>query len=368
MKIILVGALSRSLTVFRGALIRDLLAAGHEVIAMAGDDRAAGELGRMGARFLAYPVQRTGMNPWRDLVTWRHLRRVFRAEQPDVVLAYTIKPVIWGGLACRAVPGARFVALITGLGFAFEPGGIAKSLLTRLVTGLYRQALGRAEAVVFQNHDNLATFVNRRIVERERTHRVHGSGVDLHHFPVTPLPAGEPVFLCIARLLKDKGLREFAQAAQRVRAAHPSVRFVLVGPPDTSPNRVPLETVRTWADQGWLDYAGPTDDVRTALADCHLYVLPSYHEGMPRTVLEAMATGRPIVTTDAPGCRDTVEDGINGRLVPPGDPVALAEALEWALAHRERWPQMAAESRRRAETLFDVGKVNAAMMTIMELS
>jgi glycosyltransferase involved in cell wall biosynthesis len=194
---------------------------------------------------------------------------------------------------------------------------------------------------------------------------VAGSGVDLSYFSEAEFPESAPTFLCIARLLGEKGLREYAQAAQIVKQRYPKAEFRLLGPADPSPDRISLDEVNTW---GTIEYLGDTNDVRPYLAVCHILVLPSYHEGMPRTVLEAMATGRPILTTNAPGCKKTVVQGENGFLVPFRDAEALAERMIWFIEHRDQWQRMGQVSRRMAEERFDVHKINAQLLRIMKLN
>lgn len=366
----IVGGVPRSLQNFQGGLIREIVSRGHRVTALSGpataDEVAA--IAALGATLRQYPVVRTSMNPLHDLRTLRALRELFLELQPDVVMAYTIKPVIWGGLALRSLRGVRFFALITGLGYAFHGRGFARRGLTALVTTLYRSALARAETVVFHNQDNRDVFVSRRIIEAEKSRVGRGSGVDLEHFAFRPLPASGSVFLVIARLLGEKGLREYATAAKNVRARHPEATFQILGPADSSPDSIPLEEVQAWHDQGIIQYLGVTYDVRPRIEDCHIYVLPSYHEGMPRSVLEAMAMGRPILTTDVPGCRETVVPGENGFLVPMADVAALEDRLTWFLGNRDQWARMGLASRRMTEKHFDVHKINAEMITMMGLA
>ena len=367
--IIIIGALPESLLNFRGDLIKTLAARNCKVTAMAASAGASvvSDLDRLGADFKSFPVQRSGLNPGSDLETWRALRKTFQALQPDVILAYTIKPVIWGGLASRAVPKARFYALVTGLGFAFQGDNPIRKLLSHLVSGLYRLSLRRADKIIFQNPDNLNEFVARGIVPASKCVIINGSGVDIQRFTQTPLAEGQCTFLAIGRLLGDKGFREYAQAAQIVKALYPDTVFQLLGPEDPSPDGIPVAEVQHWQQQGWLEYLGSTDDVRPYLQQCHIYVLPSYHEGMPRMVLEAMSIGRPILTTDVPGCRETVISGENGYLVPKADAQALAGRMIWFIENRGQWQRLGARSRELAEEKYDVHKVNAQLIEIMGL-
>jgi glycosyltransferase involved in cell wall biosynthesis len=351
-------------------LIKSFVKLGHEVIAMAEftDDETRTRIELLGASFISYSVQRNSMNPARDLITFLSLRSTFSKIKPDIIFSYTIKPIIWGGLALRSTGmSSKFYALITGLGLAFQPGGTKQKILTCLVTRLYRWALIPAEKVIFQNHDNRQVFIACQIMDARRSVVVNGSGVNLDHYVASPLPQGPIVFLAIARLLGDKGLREYAKAAQDVRGRHPETIFQLVGPVDPSPDGVPLSEVQGWHDSGALQYLGSVTDVRPFIEKCHVYVLPSYHEGMPRTVLEAMAMARPIITTDAPGCRETVVDGDNGFLVPVKSPQALALAMCKFIEHPEIIEKMGLRSRKLAENKFDVQKVNDQMLQIMGL-
>ena len=370
MHFIIIGTLPQSLSNFRGDLIRAVVERGHRVTAMAtaatSEDIAA--INALGAAFYPFPVERSGLNPLVDIQSYVALRRAFRQLAPDVVLAYTIKPVIWGGLALRSAQSShRFFALITGLGYSFAGGGTLRRGLRSLVTRLYRQALGRADRVIFQNIDNRDVFVSRTIVSAKKCCIVNGSGVDTTRFAVTSMPEDGTHFLMIARLLGDKGLREYAAAARLVRARFSDVTFHLVGPPDLSPDGIPLAVVREWNDSGIIVYHGAASDVRPLISQCHIYVLPSYHEGMPRSVLEAMAMGRPILTTDVSGCRETVAVGKNGWLIPKGDAAALAERMEWFILNREQWPAMGQLSRERVMQRFDVHAINAQMLDIMGL-
>jgi len=370
-RVILIGALPESLINFRGNLLKELRAAGHDVTAMAAhtENHVVEKLAHLGVAFRAYPVQRNGLNPVNDFRTYFSLRRAFADLKPDVVLSYTIKPVIWGGMALKGMSNTRFYALITGLGFAFQDNdSVMHKTLSSLVTSLYRFSLKKASNVIFQNPDNRDLFIERKITEKNKCALVNGSGVDTVQFAVTKLPREGFVFLTIGRLLGSKGFREYAMAARMVKVRYPGVIFKLVGPADPSPDGISLTEVKNWHDEGVLQYLGETSDVRPFINDCHVYVLPSYDEGMPRTVLEAMSMGRPILTTDVPGCRETVESGENGYLVPKSNPEALAECMIWFIENRDQLDGMGKTSRRIAEDKFDVHKINAKMLQIMGLN
>ncbi|NQY63271.1 MAG: glycosyltransferase family 4 protein [Alteromonadaceae bacterium] len=366
MKIIIIGALPSSLINFRGKLLETFVSEDVEFVAMASNatKKEIEQIESLGVRYIDYPVQRNGLNPVNDFKTFKALRRVFKQEKPDVILSYTIKPVIWGGIAARFSCKANFFGLITGLGFAFQKGGLKRNLLTYLVKGLYRFALASSEGVIFQNPDNLNVFVENKIIPKKKTALVNGSGVDLSHFKQVALPV-KPIFLLVARLLGEKGIREYADAARVVKEKYPEAVFQLVGPEDSSPDGIRLDEVNEWKKNGFIDYLGATSDVRPYFANCSVFVLPSYHEGMPRTVLEAMATGRPILTTNVAGCRETVINGQNGYLVAKQNVEQLAERMIWFIENQHKWQAMADKSRQMAIERFDVHKVNEQLLKIM---
>jgi glycosyltransferase involved in cell wall biosynthesis len=349
---------------FRGDLIRHLLAQGHEVFAMApsGPEAVDARLADWGAHRVTVQLDRTGSSVLADLRLLRELVNSFRSIRPDVVLGYTIKPVVYGAIAARIAGVRQMAAMITGLGFAFAPPANAKQGLMRLFARmLYRAAMRCTDIVFFQNPDDEADFRRGGLVHpSHRVVRIHGSGVNLNRFAPQPLPAGPMRFLMIARLLADKGVREYVAAAASVRRVHPAVTFHLVGPFDGNPASVSAEEITAAAARGDIEFHGPAQDVRPHLAGCHVYVLPSYREGTPRSVLEAMAVGRAIVTTDAPGCRETVTNGHNGLLVPARDSHALAGAmLKLIAAPVGEVERMGRASHQLATSKYDVVTINA---------
>jgi glycosyltransferase involved in cell wall biosynthesis len=369
MKFLLVASLAESLINFRGPLIAALQARGLQVHVAAPDlpqgDPIRQRLQALGVVVHQVPLRRTGTNPVADVQTLWNLWRLMRRVRPGHMLGYTVKPVIYGSLAAWLAGVPRRFALVTGLGYAFQQQGQGGTLQA-LVQRLYALALARVHAVFFQNPDDEALFRQRALVAPgARTCVVNGSGVDVGAFAVAPLPPGPPCFLLIARLLGDKGVREYAQAARRVRALHPGVRCLLVGWIDTNPDAFAQHELDAWVQEGAIEFLGRLQDVRPAIAACSVYVLPSYREGTPRTVLEAMAMGRAVITTDAPGCRETVVDGDNGFLVPVKSVNALAQAMERFITEPDLAARMGARSRQMAEEKYDVHKVNAVMLREM---
>ena len=371
-KVLVIGSLAESLVNFRGDLLRALAHAGHEVIAAApaGPAWVDGALAKWQVRRIVLPLRRTGTNPVHDLGFLRTLLGLIRAERPYAVLTYTVKPVIYGLLAARTAGVPRRVALITGLGFSFlEARSAAQSVLQRAIRWLYRRALQGADVVLFQNRDDEEVFRSRGLLRpRQDVRLVAGSGVNLERYAARPLPAGRRRFLMIARLLVEKGVQEYLEAAARLRAARPDVSCDLIGPLEDHPAAVSAQQIQQAVRSGAVVYHGAVRDVRPHLAAAHVYVLPSYREGTPRTVLEAMATGRPIITTDAPGCRETVIPGRNGALVSVADSEALfREMLRFADFDDAELSRMGTASREIAEAKFDVRKVNAEIIAALAL-
>ena len=372
--ILLTASLASSLRNFRGPLIEAMRDAGHQVHAVApdliSDAQTHDWLKTRGVICHDARIVRAGFGPLADLRALWMLWRLMRRLRPDVFVGYTIKPVIWGLIAARLVGVPQRVALITGLGYAFTDGagGIRRAVKT-LARGLYKVALRSATLVFFQNADDRADFAAMGLLPSGTMVRVvAGSGVDLAQFPAKPLPDGPIRFMLIARLLGDKGVREYVAAARMIRDKHAAVEFHLVGGVDPNPDAIPEDEVRCWHDARDIVWHGALPDVRPAITATHVYVLPSYREGTPRTVLEAMSMGRAIITTDAPGCRETVQTDVNGLLVPVRDVEALATAIERFICNPELIAQMGAESRRIAVEKYDVRKVNAAMLVAMELT
>lgn len=370
MKIVVVASLAYSLINFRGALLGEMVAAGHDVIACAPDQDAEiiAALAERGISFRQIPMDRAGTNPIADLATLRALVGLFRAERPDIVLAYTQKPIVYAGLATRIVGKMRFFAMVSGLGHVFSEGE-GSWLVRTILSRLYRVAIAHASAVFVFNGDDAGEMRALGILRpHHRVIQVPGSGVDLSRFPRRDVPLGAPVFLLVARLLRGKGLGEFVDAARQVRRQHPECRFLILGPRDANPDCVGEDELRRWAEEGVVDYLGETRNVAPHLAAASVFVLPTYYrEGLPRTILEAMATGRAIITTDTPGCRETVIGGENGFLVPPRNSTALAEAM----LRFAREPMLAATMGGRSHDFavetFAVEKVNAILLGAMRL-
>lgn len=373
MKVVVIASLAYSLINFRGALLAAMVANGHDVVACAPDDdpNVRRSLKDIGVCYRRISMDRTGINPARDLLTLAELIRLFRQEEPDIILAYTQKPIIYAGLAARIARRGRFFPMVSGLGHAFTDDGRShRSWLLAVVSFLFSIGIRRAETVFVFNGDDAAEMTRHGILRPDHlVVQVSGSGVDTTRFPFRPVPNGPPIFLLIARLLRDKGLVEFVAAARQVRAQHPGARFQLLGPPDCNPTGIAPAQLQAWIDEDGIEYLGQTPDVAPYLAAASVFVLPTYYrEGLPRTILEAMATGRPIITTDSPGCRETVVQGWNGFLVPMRDAEALAAAMMEFVKNPELAAQLGRRSRMLAEGNYQVNAVNAVLLRSMGLA
>jgi glycosyltransferase involved in cell wall biosynthesis len=369
-RFLLVAGYGESVVRFRGQLIRDLVRAGYEVHVAAPGLQADAALMTAIAGIGAVPhsitLARGGMSPVGDVWSFVELVRLIRSVRPFAFLGYTIKPIVYGGLAARVCNVPHRFALVTGLGQAFDPD--QPGWLRCLVARLYRAALPGAEVVFFQNPDDERVFRQMGIVaSHARTVVVAGSGVDTDEYRQAPLPP-RPAFLLIARLIAAKGVREYVEAARRVRTSNPEVPFRLAGWIDQGRGAISEAELRSWQDEGTIEFLGRLADVRQALAAASVFVLPSYYgEGTPRVILEAMAMGRAIITADSPGCRETVREGVNGLLVPPRDAEALTAAMLRLVEDAARVASMGEQSRARAVETYDVRRVNEAMLAAMSL-
>lgn len=369
-RILIIASYTPSLVNFRGPLIQRFLSMGHEVVACSpgGDPDTEESLARMGVDHHCFRLNRSGANPIADLATYRDIRTIIRRTAPSTVLSYTIKPVIYGSLAAGALKVPHIHAIISGLGTSFQTGGLTTEVRKRLVMHLYRRALSACDRVMFQNRDDRSLFLDLGLTTEAKAMLTDGSGIDLDRFPAVPQPEGPPRFLLIARLIHEKGVGVYAEAARIVKRDLPDATFRIVGFFEDHPDAISRDEMSGWVDDQTIEFEGPLDDVREELAACSIYCLPSYYrEGVPRSILEALATGRPIITTDAPGCRETVDPGVNGWLVPPRDAGALADAMIDSWAQRKRLAEMGAASRLLAESRFDVDKVNDAICGFMRL-
>ena len=353
---------------FWKVLIKTFLTHGHQVICVVpyGDKESDSDLLPLGVGLIHYNLDRKGLNPLKDLRSSLELGKIFHDEKPDLLFASTIKPVIYGSIAAKISRVPRIFAAITGLGFVFEADSFLKKIINLLGRTLYRVALANISGVFFQNRDDLALFKSLGLIKNVPVFMARGTGVDIDHFSPAPFPDdGNCVFLLVARLLEAKGLREYAEAARILASKWPNARFQLVGPKEKGPGAIDESSLDSWIKDGIIEYLGETRDVRPFLAASHVAVLPSWREGLPTSIMEAMAMGRPVVLADSPGCRELVKPGENGFLAVCRDASSLAEEMEKFLLGPELIAKMGKKSRELACQHYDAELVARHMYEIM---
>lgn len=367
-KFVLISPKNRTVYNFRGELIKKIKQMGYEVIVTGPEQTDIEKITALGVRFVEIPMNKNGTSIIGDIVYCKNLLQLLRKEKPDAVLGYTIKPVVYGAIAARFAGVKNINCMVTGGGYTFTATTVKAKILGRIVRTLYKIGFSFADHIIFQNPDDLNEFCEKRLVMRSKCSVVNGSGVDLTRFAVSPYPPNVSFFM-LSRLLKSKGVQEYLEAAKIVKKNYPQVQFYILGKYENlMQDAVPKEYVERFINEGIVERFDETSDVRPYYERCSVYVLPSYREGTPRTVLEAMAMGRPIITTDTQGCRETVTDGINGFLVPVKDGKALAEKMELFINDPGLVEKMGSNSMELVAHKFDVNLVNAAMLNIMQLN
>ncbi len=368
MKIAVLSSHTSSLFWFRMDMMKDFIKHGHSVIALGPEPELnwRSKFEEYGIQYKQLFVERNGINPFNDLRTYRELKQFMKEEKPDKVFAYQAKTVVYGSLAAKSNGITEVYTLIAGLGSIFRGEGLKNKIIKTIMKTEYRLSCNASKKVFFQNNDDKNEFINNGLIQEEKIEIINGSGVNLEKFKPEPLP-DIPAFLFIGRLIKDKGVMEYLEACKRVKAEYPEVRCLLVGPYDSNPSALKPEELQPFIDQDIIEYFGEQADVRPYLKQCSTYVLPSYHEGTPKTVLEAMAIGRSIITSDAPGCRETVTDGYNGYLVPVKDIDGLTDKMKALIENSSTSKLMAEYSLRLAREKYDVNLVNESIMKTMQL-
>ncbi len=368
-KIVVLGSLALSLTNFRFQLLKTLVDNGCEVYACApnADIEIIEKLTKIGVHYEHMAIENTGLNPFKDMFNCWKMAKKLKKLNPDYILSYTMKPVIYGSLAAQMAGVKNIYSMITGLGYGFTSQSIKARIIGIIMSGLLKLSLYYNKRVFFQNPDDIEIFNIKGILNNKtKTQLINGSGVNLEHYKKTPLPE-KFSFLLIARLIKDKGIYEYVDAAKIVKEKYPEITFNLAGWIDNNPSAIKKHELDKWVSNGTINFLGKLKDVRPALENCSVYVLPSYREGTPRTVLEAMATGRAILTTDAPGCRETVVDGENGYIVPLKDYKTLAAKMIKMIEFPQLNMKMANQSHKIVTDKYNVNEVNKVILKTMNL-
>ncbi len=332
---------------------------GHEVVVAAAPDTGEGGLAGHGLRYVPVPMSRSGFNPVDELTTYQRLKELYRREQPDLVHHVTIKPVLYGSAAARRIGVAAVVNAVPGMGFMFTRRGFRAAVLRTLINSMYRFALRHPNMrVIFQNSEDMRGFIGHAIVHRERAVLIRGSGVVLDAFTPEAAPPPPITFLMVARMLRDKGVYEFARAAAQVQAAHPQWRFLMAGDVDQgNPSSLTTAELQAMQAEYGVEWLGHVQDVAALMQQVHVVCLPTYREGLPKTLLEASAAGRPMVGTDIAGCREVIAQGVTGLLVPPRVVQPLADAMRTLGEDEGMRQRFGRAAREKAEAVFSVDDV-----------
>ena len=369
MKICVITAATWSISKFRIDMIDEFVRRGSEVVVFGDEPHEEWDpyFKKHGVSYRTYPISRNGMNPVSDLATKAALKKLLAEEKPDKVWTYQAKPNIYGCMAAHELGIEDVYVMMGGLGSVFRAKDAKSRLVRAVVSAEYRHAMRNAKVVFFQNMEDVEVFEELRILSREKAVLTRGSGVNTAEYSLAPLPS-RMSFLFVGRLVRGKGVLDYLEAARMVKKVHPEVGFNLVGPFDTNPTALKIDDIQPYIDEGTVVFHGKQVYVRPFQEASSVFVLPSYYgEGTPKSALEAMSTGRPLIVADAVGCREVVKDGVNGFLVRAQDPEAIAKAMMDLIEEPGLKEKMGLESRRMAEEIFDVRKVNEVICDAMGL-
>ncbi len=368
MKIAVISSHTPSIFWFRMDMMQAFIRYGCEVIAIGNEagEKWIKKFKDYNIRYYGVEVRRNGLNPIDDFRYFRQLRKVLKSECPDKLFLYQAKSVIYGGLAANTLGIKEIYPLIAGIGSVFISDNLKAKVIRTILTLEYKLAMKNSKNVFFQNKDDAEFFTKNRIIPANKIVYINGSGVNIDKFTVQPFPE-KFGFLCIARLIRDKGIGEYLKACRMVKQQHPAVRCLLVGPYDSNPSAIKPKELQKYIDDGIIEYFGEQEDVRPYLEQCTVFVLPSYREGTPKAVLEAMACGKAVITTDAPGCRETVADGVNGYLVPVKEVKSLADKMVELINNQELCHKFGQAGRKLVEEKFDVRIVNRKILETMNI-
>lgn len=375
-KIVLIGNTAESLINFRGSLLRFLIYQGYEVFVISPECNADKErtLNSFGVQVFQIPIKRTGLNPFYDLKTLFSIYKILSDIRPEILISYALKPIFYGAAIAKILKIKHYPMLV-GLGYTagytFSEKFSVKmkgNIIWPIISFLYKFSLSNARRILVYNEDITSLFLEKKLIKtKEKVVLVSGSGVDIDYFYEAEFP-DDISFLLIARLLSDKGLYEYYEAAKIIKENYPTITFDIVGFIDESnPTAISKKQLDQWIEEGIINFLGRKEDVRLSLSDSSVYVLPSYHEGIPRSVLEAMSMGRPVITTDTYGCRETVIPQVNGFLVPIKDSKSLARAMEEFIRNPSLIKKMGQESRRIATERFSTSVINKIIAETIEL-
>ena len=369
-RILLIASYDGSLIEFRGDLIKHLIANGFDIFTAAPDfsDKYRKKIEAIGATPVEFDLQRTGINPIKDFKSIQQLKFIIKYNKIDLVFPYTVKPVIYGSIAAN-ICNVPVISLITGLGYTFSGVSFRAKTLQRFNEMLYKLSVRKNKIIVFQNKDDHQLFIDRNVISKhQKVAFVSGSGVNLDKFTFKEKESSDKVsFVLVARLIKEKGISFYMEAAEILKKKHPKAEFHLIGPTETSPSAISNEKLMQLHKDGIIVFHGHQSNIKDHLHNNDIFVLPSYYrEGLPRTNLEACACGNPIITTDSVGCRESVIEGVNGFLVEPKNQDALIDSMEYFITNPNKIKEMGFNSRKYAEERFDVNIINNDLLNIIK--
>lgn len=366
-KIVIISPKTKTLINFRGDLIKSILEKGYEVVAIGPDRDYEKELEALGVKLIILDLKKDNTNMLGDIKYLFGLKRILKAENPNIVFSYTIKPVIYGSIAGRWCGIKKIYPMITGLGRIYTGDGTKVKLIRLITSFLYKISFKGCSKVIFQNNDDMILFVKNKIISKEKTVKIDGSGVNMKKFIPSNLP--KPlVFLMISRIIKEKGVMEYLEAAKAVKEKYPETKFILLGGFDNSIGALNEKDIYPYIKQKVIEFPGETKDVVPYLRECSVFVLPTYYrEGIPRTILEAMACAKPVITTDWVGCKEAVSNNENGFLIPIKNSEVLAKKMIYLIENFDIAQKMGKRSIEICKEKFDVDIINKKMLEIMEI-
>ena len=364
-RIVIIGSTVKSILNFRSSLITELKKRGFDVFVICNEasENEIKDLDSLSIKYYFYNIVNNRISILSDLIAIFRISQFIKIIKPNLVLAYYVKPMIYSGLI-TLIYKIKFIPLITGLTYVFYEGNFFRYIVRNILITFYKLFFNHAVAIIFQNKDDLKYFKNKKIAARREKIIIEGSGVNTHHFnyePIMPLPVK---FILVARMLYEKGIIEYLESARLIKQEYPQAEFQLVGGLDTSYDAIKYDVIKKYAKNDIVKYLGYQKNVKNLLKKSHIFVLPSYHEGMPRSVLEAMSIGRPIITNDVPGCRETVINNKNGFLVEKKNIAKLTQKMKWFIVNHNKINEMGLESRKIVLERFDDKIINTKFIEV----
>ncbi len=365
MKVVVIASKTSSLLNFHGQLISDIMARGHQVIAIVSDNKCEDSLKKMGIKIITLQLNRTSISPVNNFLYFWRLRKILKSIKPDKVFSYTIKPVIFGSIAAHLAGIKEIYSLVCGLGQVYSVNNLKMKIIRNICNKAYKQAFKYNQRVIFQNQDDINDFVQNQLIEKDKIALIDGPGVDLRIFKKNKLPKNKS-FIMVSRIVEEKGITEYLEAAKIIKNKYPDSSFTFIGAFDECYKKDYKKFLKVM-DKSIVNYIPETNKVADFISKHTIFVLPTYYrEGTPKTLLEAAAMGRPMITTNTPGCKNTVKDGVNGYFVKARDIQDLVAKME-LMIKETNLQQMGDESYKMCVQKFDINMINKKMLEILNI-